>query len=265
MKDTVTIVTAFVDIGRGHWEGVKNNQLIPQYIKRDTETYFKRFERLTKLKNPIIVFTESRFFERIKAMRDDITLIGVDSLFEDHKHLISKIEEVQNDPTFIKFVQQPSAPEYWSSKYVAINFMKSHFVDYAVASGLVKTSVAAWIDFGYVRDDTFCPPGMEWKFNTFGLINLFCIDPNTHSRPVFDIIKTGDVYIQGCHIVAPSSKWKHLKQFMNDNISTLFNVGLVDDDQTLLLMSYRGAPDYFKINNVDPSDWFVIFKYFNHD
>ena len=42
--ELVTIVTAFVDIGRGDWEGTKNDKPIPHYIKRDTETYLKTFE-----------------------------------------------------------------------------------------------------------------------------------------------------------------------------------------------------------------------------
>jgi len=265
MSNTVTIVTAFVDIGREKWEGVKNNQLIPPYIKRDTETYLKRFERLTKLKNPIICFTENKFFDRIKAMRDDIILIDVGDIFKDHDHLIKSIYNVQQDPNFIKFVTRPSAPEYWSPEYVAINFMKSHLVDYAVEQGWVNTGTAAWIDFGYVRDDTFCPPDMEWKFNDKKLINLFIIDPYLMSKPIFEIVRTGEVYIQGCHIVAPTGHWKHLKQLVNENLSNLFKVGLVDDDQTLLLMAYRQAPNLFHINPVNPSDWFVIFKDFNHD
>lgn len=265
MNNTVTIVTAFVDIGRGSWEGVKNNQLIPSYIKRDTDTYFKRFERLTKLKNPIVVYAESKHFDRIKAMREDITLIGIDTLFEDHKHLVTAIDTVQQDPCFIKFVDNPSAPEYWSPQYVAINLMKSHFVDYAVSQGLCKTDSAAWLDFGYCRDDTYCPEGMEWKFNTEDKINLFCMNPYTHTKPIFEIIKTGEVYMQGCHIVAPPHRWKMLKHLINENLSTLFHVGLVDDDQTLLLMAYRTVPDAFKLNTGNPSDWFTIFKDYHHD
>ena len=263
-SELVTIVTAFVDIGRGHWEGVKNNQLIPPYIKRDTSTYFDRFKRLTKLKNPIVCFTESRFFDEIKAMRDDIVLIGIDTIFEDHKHLIDKIDGVQLDPTFIKFVNNPSSPEYWSSKYVAINLFKSHFVNYAVENNLAPTNTSAWIDFGYCRPEVYCPENMEWKFDTDGQINLFCMNLNTHNKPIFDIVKTGEVYMQGCHIVAPNRLWGTLKQLVNDNLTTLFNVGLIDDDQTLLLMSYRSAPELFKLNTASKDDWFIIFRDFNH-
>jgi protein YibB len=265
MSELVTIVTAFVDIGRDKWEGLKNNQLIPSYIKRDKSTYFERFERLAKVKNPMVVFAKSEDFERLKNIRQDISLVAIDTVFEDHAHLLNKINQVQQDPNFIKFVTNPSAPEYWSPEYVAINLMKSFFVTYAIEQKLSDTANWAWIDFGYVRDDTFCPPGLEWKFSTDGKINIFCINPFTHSKPIFEIIRTGEVYIQGCHIVAPRNQWSTLKGLVSQNLSTLFNVGLIDDDQTLLLMAYRSLPELFKLNNVDPSDWFVIFKNFNHD
>lgn len=255
-----TIVTAFVDIGRGEWEGVKNNQVIPWYIKRDTETYLKRFERLTKLNNPIICFTETKFFDRIMRMREDIILIDIDTLWQDHEHLLNSIEQIQKLPEFIRFVTNPACPEYWSSKYVAINFMKSHFVNYAVEQGFVNTDDVAWIDFGYCREEVYCPENKTWKFNTDNKINLFCQNPNTSSKPIFEIVRTGEVYIQGCHIVAPKGGWKFLKKLVNEGLSVLFSVGLVDDDQTLLLMAYRAAPDLFKLNSAAPDNWFTIFE-----
>lgn len=265
MSQPVTIVTAFVDIGRGNWEGARNGQLIPHYIKRDTDTYFQRFERLTKLKNPIVCFTETKHFDRIKAMRDDIELVGIDTIFEDHKHMIDAIAHVQNEPKFIQFVENKSAPERWSPEYVAINLMKSHFVNFAVEQQIFPNPNYAWIDFGYVRDDTFCPPGMEWKFDSGNKINLFAVNPYTHGTPIFDIIRSGEVFIQGCHIVAPAKKWGFLKDLVSSALSIQLSVGLIDDDQTALLMAYRSAPDQFRINNVDPSNWFVIFDKFHHD
>lgn len=265
MSDLVTIVTAFVDIGRDKWEGKKNNHPIPSYIKRDKDTYFERFARLAKIKNPIIVFAKSEDFERLKEIRSDLTLVAIDSVFEDHTHLVEKIKSIQQDPYFVNFVAHPSAPEYWSPEYVTINLMKSFFVSYAVEQKLSDAATWAWIDFGYVRDDTFCPPDLEWKFDTQNKINLFCINPLTHTKPIFEIVKTGEVFIQGCHIVAPRNQWEVLKNLVAQGMSNLFNIGLVDDDQTILLMAYRSAPDLFNINKVDPKDWFVIFKEFNHD
>lgn len=264
MSDMVTIVTAFMDIGRSDWVGVRNGSSVPDYIQRDTDTYFHRFEKLSKVKNPIVVFAHSRDFERLKKIREDLYLVAIDTVFEDHNHLIQNIKNVQSDVRFVSFVDKPASPEYWSPEYVTINLMKSFFVNYAVEQKIAESETYAWIDFGYVREDTFCPPGLEWQFNTDGKINLFAIAPINMSRPIFDIVKTGDVYIQGCHIVAPKKEWAVLKELVVTNLTKLFGVGLIDDDQTLLLMAYRAMPDKFKINNVAPSDWFVIFKDFNH-
>lgn len=260
VKDDVTIVTAFVDIGRDKWEGVKNNQLIPPYIKRDTATYFERFERLTKLKNDIVCFTETKFFDKIKSIRKDITLIDIDNLKEDHKFLLQTIDHIQQEPAFIKFVTRPSAPEYWSSSYVLINFLKSHFVQFAVENNLIKTTNAAWIDFGYVRNEVYCPQNKTWFFDTKDKINIFACNPYTHTVPIFEIVRNGSVYIQGCHIVAPLNKWNTLKQLINISMSQLIDVGLVDDDQTLLLMSYRKAPEEFELNYGNVNNWFIIFE-----
>lgn len=265
MSNLVTVVTAFVDIGRAEWSGTRNGYLIPPYIKRDKDTYFERFSRLAKIKNPLVVFAKSEDFERLKAIREDLSLVAIDTVFEDHSFLMNKIAAIQQDQNFINFVTNPAVPEYWSPEYVAINLMKSFFVSYAVENNLSDASEWAWLDFGYVREDTFCPPGFEWKFDSKGKINLFCINPFTHSKPIFEIVRTGEVYIQGCHIVAPRDQWTTLKNLVTQSLSTLFNVGLVDDDQTILLMAYRSSPELFNINKVDPKDWFVIFKDFNHD
>ena len=265
MNSPVTIVTAFMDIGRGEWSGVKNGQPIPSYISRTTDTYFTRFERLLKLKNPIICFTESKFFDRIKFCRDDVTLINIDTLFQDHQHLVTAIERIQNDHFFVSFVNNKAVPERWSSHYIIINLMKSFFVNYAVENNLHQTDTIAWIDFGYARTNETCPVGLEWKFDTKDKINLFSNSPQLDPVPIIQIVKTGVVYIQGCHIVAPATKWSLMKDLVNAALANLLNVGLIDDDQTLLLMALRSSPDDFLVHYNGGSNWFTIFNNFHHN
>lgn len=253
-----TIVTAFYDLGRGDWEGEANGQQIAPYIKRTTDTYFERFERLCKIANPIVCFTESKYEERIKAIRSDINVIAIDDVFENHQEVMDLIEKAQKNQEFISLVKSPASPEYWSPKYVAINFFKSFFVAYAQEMRLIKTPNAAWIDFGYCREKLF-EDGFEWNFDTNDKINLFNIKP-LDDTPIFSIVRSGDVYIQGCHIVAPAFRWKELKVHMIESLRRLLSVGFIDDDQTMLLMSYRMYPEIYKLNYVDPSDWFVAFK-----
>lgn len=266
--ESVTIVTAFVDIGRGEWGGEVNGKVIPHYIPRTTDTYMERFERLTKLKNNIVVFTESKFFDRIKQMREDIELINIDHLFEDHEHFLSNIRKIQSNQEFIEAVESPNLPEYWSAEYVAINALKSHLVSFAIGAGLCKTDTTAWIDFGYCRPEVYCPPDMEWKFDAQGKINFFSVyrtEERLWVRPIFKSIFTNEVHIQGCHIVAPNHLWPDLKDMVNTALSSLFKVDLIDDDQTLLLMAYRSDPEKFIVHPRKEEDWFVIFKHYNHN
>lgn len=253
-----TLVTAFYDMGRSQWVGEKNGQPIAPYIQRTTDTYFERFERLCKIGNPIVCFAETKFVDRIKAIRADVEVIPIDDVFENHKEVMSLIERVQTNPEFISLLKNPSSPEYWSPEYVAINFFKSFFVAHAHDMQLIKTHNAAWIDFGYCRNKLF-DDGFEWSFDTHDKINLFNIKP-VDDTPIFSIIRSGEVYIQGCHIVAPAFRWKELKLHMVESLKKLLGVGLIDDDQTMLLMSYRMYPEIYKLNQVDPSDWFVVFN-----
>lgn len=48
---SITIVTAFFDIGRGDWS-VENGH--PNYLQRSNEKYFKYFSNLAQLENEMI-------------------------------------------------------------------------------------------------------------------------------------------------------------------------------------------------------------------
>ena len=45
----------------------------------------------------------------------------------------------------------------------------------------------------------------------------------------------------------------------------LLKNNLIDDDQTVLLMSYLSRPELFELHKVSPSDWFVAFKEYNEN
>lgn len=266
-SEAVTIVTAFVDIGRDEWEGVINNVPIDAHIKRSVDTYFERFERLTKLNNPIICFTHSKYHDRILAMRDDITLVSIDNFFEENSTLLYQIYSIQQNPHFSNYVTRPSVPEYWSPGYVLVTSHKAAFCNYAVTNKLNTTDTVAWIDFGYCRPDTPITPGMTWKYKTDNLIHMVCNTTTPINKlPIYEIVRTGEVYIQGCHVIAPADKWRYMDEQFAVGLESLLNVGFTDDDQILFLMAYRNDPTQFKIHYVHPdSYWFMIFRDFQHD
>ena len=261
------IVTAFFDIGREDWAKRPNT---PAWLARSTEDYFACFERMCRLENEIVVFTQSRFAERIAAARaklgfsNETRIVCKDDLFEDHGADLGKIARVMNLPGFLVGVTHPHCPEYWEPRYVLINYLKSFFACEAIAQRFVTSEFLAWVDFGYCRDESALAKSRTWDYPFSDKIHLFNVE-KLDSQDLISIIKTNKVYLQGCHIVAPRNQWADLKRLMQNAFELLLSYDLMDDDQTLLLMAYRNAPSLFETHFVDAvnTGWFVLFKDYN--
>jgi len=269
MAYEVTIVSAFFDIGRGKWGGKIGNHAIPGWLVRSNETYLDRFTDLAPLQNQMIIFTQAAFAEAIFEIRrshnlDDLTSVVVcDELFGPTGLLADRVDLLRSRMRveLHNFVLDAGCPEYWNADYVMLNALKSVFVCTAIRLKLIGCSQAAWVDFGYCRDNHRFEPGGAWLFDCGDRMNLFYIRA-PDERPIFDIVRTGDVYFQGCHIVGPVGYWPRFSELIDEAIVSLLKCGLVDDDQTALLMAYRRTPGLFRIHAVDPSDWFVLFRNF---
>lgn len=265
-----TIVTAFFDVGRGEVPSVIRGRQVPAYQRRGFDEYFYYFNILAAMKNDMVIYTEPKFVDAVKKIRDqhgntdNTKIIVFENGLDSFKQLIDSMEKVLNSDSYINMVDNPHLIEYWNAKYNLVNFLKSHFVSHAYDNDHIKTNKAAWIDFGYCRQPTTLPPSLKWDYDfDVNKIHLFTIKDVEPQRPVEDIIKTGDVYVMGCHIVAGSHMWARLRHLVFDNVSKLLERNLTDDDQTMLLLSYLQDPEIFEIHSVDPSNWFIIFNKFN--
>jgi protein YibB len=263
----ISIVTAFFDIGRGDWAKRPNT---PAWLARATEDYFACFERMCRIENEIVVFTESRFAERIATARaklgfsNQTKIVVKDRLFEEYGDELRKIDGVMKRPGFLAGVTHPHCPEYWEPRYVLINYLKSFFACEAIDRGLGTKDFIAWIDFGYCRDETVLPKSLKWDYPFSDRIHLFNIE-KLDSQNLISIVKTNKVYFTGGAIVAPKAKWRELKSRMQNAFDMLLSFHLMDDDQTLLLMCYRNEPSLFETHFIDAgkTGWFVIFKDYN--
>ena len=272
MTDNITIVTAFFDIGRGNLPAMIRGRILPPHQHRSTETYFEFFKNLAKIKNDMVIYTTKEHAERIRNIRimeglgDRTNVMILPSYLPlDMTETRDNIQKVMEDETFWKSVDNPHLIEYWNSDYVLINILKSLYVTHAINSEVIKTDLAAWIDFGYVRTIETLPKSLEWKYpfdkDKMHMFNMREIEPE---RPISDIIKTGDVYTQGCHIVGGVSVWPTFMQLMIYNMNMLIQNNMIDDDQTMMLMSYLSKPELFELRYNSPDDWFRIFKDYNN-
>lgn len=270
MRD-ITIVTAFFDIGRGDWKGVKNGRPMENYLARSNDYYFECFERLAKVKNDMIIYTSPEFKQRIEDIRashspDARTVVIELDLYETLRGTKEVIQNVMLRPEYVLFVDNPQLPEYWNPEYVLINFLKTDFVCSSFEQDLIKTELAAWIDFGYARNADTVPDNMLWQYDFDpAFMHFFNLRELDNDRPLFDIVKTNSVYIMGCHAVGGKEAWTTNMQLNYSSLNMLLNCGLIDDDQTIMLMNVRAAPEKYKLHPIDveQNGWHVIFQKFS--
>ena len=262
----ISIVTAFFDIGRGDWTPSKG---LPHYLQRTNQTYLDRFAIMAKLENPMVVYTSEEFVDRIKELRGDKqTDILVIDFKESFKELKEAVIKVQQNPEFQAKIHQSQVrnPEYWNSDYVVVNALKSSFVNKAIQTQLIKTDLVAWLDFGYCREESTLNGVTKWQYPfDKEKIHLFNIKEWQDGTFIQTVIATNDVHITGPCIVASKELWPTLEALVYHNLQELFKHDLVDDDQTLLLMSYLSKPEFFELHHVSENDWFVAFKEYNEN
>jgi hypothetical protein len=90
---------------------------------------------------------------------------------------------------------------------------------------------------------------------------MFNIQP-LDETPIYEVVRTEKIYLQGGHLLGPNTAWRDFASEVKKSLVSLNEARLTDDDQTLLLMSYRRNPDRYIARQVHPRDWFVIFKNF---
>tara|TARA_B000000609_G_C24094460_1_gene304864 strand:- start:1 stop:801 length:801 start_codon:yes stop_codon:yes gene_type:complete len=261
----ITIVTAFYDLGRADWPGG---------YSRNTSFYFKCFERLCQLKNKIIVFSENKFkldFDRIiRCIKPDLIVIYED-IFDNNKELITKIKEtqqlLQQEGGLTYARAQLHHPEQCVPEYVLLITLKPYFCCSAIQkiSGIDDT--VAWIDFGYVRKEEYLPESRLWRYDFRDKIHLWSIKNIPQKINILEVIKNDITYIMSGHIVATREKWFYLKELMDNELEKLLSNSLIDDEQTLLLLSYMANKKEFvlyrEIIDYNNLDWFYIFHYYN--
>lgn len=253
----ITIITAFFDIGRGDWtqDVQKNGGPLPHYLHRSVDKYIDHFKRMCELENEIIVYTSPDLVERLQSVSQKVKVISYD-YFNIHKDLRDRIEEVQSSEKFIKKINpyQVRNPEYWSKDYVGVTSLKAFFVCDAYEKNLVSNELAAWVDFGYCRDDDHVPSSKKWSYDfTPNKMHFFNYRvPNTiDSRNQISMaIQSNIVFIIGGVFVGDKERWNILARDMKISLEQLIEKGFVDDDQGLLLISYFNNPEMYELHKM---------------
>jgi len=271
----ITIVTAFFDLGRGSLPTEVRGRVLPHHQHRTTDTYFEFFRKQAKIQNDMVVYTTEDCAEKIHNIRKEFGLenrtkiVVMPSYLPDElKEYKGLIEKIQASPEYYGKVTNPQLIEYWHADYVLVNIFKAFYVTHAINSGLVKTDLTAWIDFGYCRSDANIPNSKVWDYDfDESKIHLFNYKPYDN-KPIDHAVLNNDVYILGAKVVAHKNLWQKMSDLMTQSFIDLQEKGLVDDDQGLWLQSYINEPEVFELHQIPDHQYghdpFVLFNKFNN-
>ncbi len=260
----ITIVTAFFDIGRGE---ISEQDGLPAYLIRTTDTYFEYFANLAKLENDMVIFVAKHHVEKVLALRNGKPTQIIEFDFANKLNYVKKlIHHVQTDAQFISKInlEQIKNIEYWSADYVLVNNLKAYFVNKAIKQGIVKTDMVAWVDFGYCRSTETLNDIKSWEYDFDpNFVHMFTIRKNKKIQSHDDVMKfifNNEVYIIGGCIVASQNKWREFLKLLTKNQKSLLQNRIIDDDQGLYLMCLFQNKHLFKLNYLGKKQWFALFR-----
>lgn len=258
MEKEITVVTAFFNINRQNWSK----------FERTEDQYFDYFTGWAKLRNKIIVYTQTENMKnKVIQFRQSLGLADrtVVHIIKDFRSidvdLFASIQKAAENPVQRGARLFPKNPEVWNADYNYVMLLKMWCVQDAVVRGDAKGMVA-WMDFGYNHGGAILDINSDfnflWKYDFPEKINVFLVQ-DLDDRPIFDIVCTMDTYIMGTVLVGAAQLWNEFWLLMKTCMIELNDCGFVDDDQNIILMSYRKKPELF---HTYKSDWQLPLKQF---
>ena len=263
LEPTITLVTAFFDIGRSDWDS---------YFKRDTETYIQSFLNFMDTEYRMVIFMDSRYINRIPKSENKI-LIPIDISFL-HEHCSWKYlkvdREIMESEKYKNLVSdriKRGHGENVSSEYNLINHSKIDFIKYAKDHSLLSDYVC-WVDFGYhnaiCQNDPHKFPLGVLDQNKFDKTRAtFCIvsEPKEYD-PFKTLISAPDIFT-GSFYGIPGNLIHTLHGFYHESLQELYNLGISDDDQHVWLHFFTKNSELFHLTLFN--EWPNGLKYFeNH-
>ena len=257
--DNPLLVTAFFDIGRGDMD-YKNCE------PRSFQKYLDYFRFWARVKNDLIVFTQSGLSEKILEVRRDFGLesktmiVEIEDIFNCEHDLYEKMKKIEQNEDFRKFRFFESEVSN-TAAYDYVMLMKYFFLKEAAVK-CPKHNNLIWMDFGFNHGGQCFPKSEEFDFKISceeqEKVSLYCLPgKKLDTISLIDSLQYQIDHIAGCPIVAPSNRAKELYYECIEMMRGLVLLGCIDDDQQLLLMAYRDNPELFCVKE---ADWFLPLK-----
>uniref|UniRef100_A0A8R1DY84 Uncharacterized protein n=2 Tax=Caenorhabditis japonica TaxID=281687 RepID=A0A8R1DY84_CAEJA len=266
----VTLVTGFLDIGRGEWD----------IYRRPLETYHKFMETLLTLTNNFVIFTDESSYDFVIKTRDHLGLLDKTKVYKitlndlplyGYVNEARKIidDELKNDTFYrtIADLDMKTHPESISAEYNIVVNSKTHFLHNVTIENPFNSEHFVWLDAGYGHaNENHFPYSYHWQpALPDGKISLIKVTPYFDAVSNYDLKKLyrkNVALLSGGFIAGDKHSIAQLHSIIHRKFIQLIYQNHVDDDQTLLTLAVNSYPHLF---HIVLGDWFDAFRLFASD
>jgi hypothetical protein len=246
----ICYVSAFLDLGRENWNS----------FSRSFEDYFRAFLPLTDLiekeNAKLVLFMDKRYSHRVRELNvKNIILVEIDREFMSEKSglwkRIEREKEIVNSEFYKSLVSHRlTFPENTNAEYTMINHAKIDFVGMAV--DMVEEEYFCWVDFGYFKNPESIPKRLLdiGKLST-NTVNYTLINPiDSFDSNIIYTLRFAPEKIGGFFFFGDRGSLLEYKKVYYDIHEKFQKMGIVDDDQHIVLQCYFNAPDLFTLHEL---------------
>jgi hypothetical protein len=278
MDQDITLVTAFIDIGREKWPNAD--------FKRSNNFYIQSF--LTYLNYPykMICYIDDKYIDVVlnsyeKSKYKNKMFIPINNKWlNENIYAWSLIENdrviLQSDAykDFMKKrlplmypngipetnVREHLCPENIYPEYNVVNHSKIDFIMHSIKNGYIQTYFTAWSDFGYFstyhKNDTTLPTDIL-DTNKFDREKItICLRRKIVEEDkdiYFTLLYAYELFI-GAFYAGPTHIMEKFQTLYHDCVIDLYKHGVSDDDQHVYIQCYAKTPEIFNLRIFD-GDW----------
>jgi hypothetical protein len=275
-NDDITIVTAFYDIGREHWDN--------EY-KRDPQFYIDSFYKYFDYPYKMICFIDNRYIDAIlneysrskyqnklfipiyrewlvintrawKNFDKDFNIINSseyqDYIRENRMYIIlKKISIEQFNPNVN--IKGYLYPENVYPEYNIINHTKVDLMVYAKKCGFIKTNWVCWSDFGvfhsvYKVPENYPMRGIDVNKFEKDKFTFMCYREFKENdfNMAFTLVTAEQLFL-GSFFATPIKLLEKLQEVYHESVDELYENNISDDDQHVYIRAYLKYPELFDI------------------
>ena len=253
MSSNIVFVSAFRDIGRSNWAAQT----------RSTSDYINYFLRLaSNIQHQLVVFVDDATFSALSkhGFRPSIIFKPITSVNTFYDKYLERDKEIIDSAEYKNKIpdSRKEHAEHLYSEYNFINHSKINFIR-ETQRLYPKYDFYSWIDFGFARDISALPRGINCLKMPKKII-CHCIK-NPQENAVVDanaMLASFDIYITGGTFIMHSSLVATFEYLYENKIQEWQQNNITDDDQNLMLQLYFDNPHMFHL--IQSDEWFSLYK-----